>query len=200
MLASSRASPYAYNKCFLCRRMYVCMWEHADVMGQLLAPVSLGGETQALRNAYQLQEFRWKQIVTSPDAPFTRGERSTGFFSLAMCEDWPISWGRAGRCCVQQKGFSRQVGLESQLNWLAPLHSSASPEVLCSNPKRLDEGCLPLTALHISASGQGSVEGSEVSLLALPAVFPAFAGRRQGYSRWKYSSNAIPVVISSTWA
>lgn len=51
----------------------MCVREHADIMGQLPDPVSLGGKTLALENAYQLQQFRWKQIVTSPHAPFSQG-------------------------------------------------------------------------------------------------------------------------------
>lgn len=118
MLASSRASPYAYNKCFLCRRMYVCMWEHADVMGQLPAPVSLGGETQALRNAYQLQEFRWKQIVTSPDAPFTRGERSTAstqpdFSPLRCVKIGPSPGGRQGAAACSRKALAGRLAFKA---------------------------------------------------------------------------------------
>lgn len=123
MLASSRPSPYVYNKCFLYRgRMYVCVREHADIMGQLPDPASLGGKTQALENAYQFKQFRWKQIVTSPSAPFTRGKERTAsmmtrFFFLVMREDWPISWGSADRYLVWQKVLyqagrtSKSVGL-----------------------------------------------------------------------------------------
>lgn len=76
----------------------MCVREHADIMGQLPDPVSLGGETQALENAYQLKQFRWKQIVTSPEAPFTQGEEeavstTSRFFSPVMPEGWPSSWG-----------------------------------------------------------------------------------------------------------
>lgn len=76
----------------------MCVREHADIMGQLPDPVSLGGKTQALENAYQLKQFRWKQIVTSPRAPFTQGEQraastTSRFFSPVMPEGWPSSWG-----------------------------------------------------------------------------------------------------------
>jgi len=33
----------------------MCVREHADLMGQLPDPASLGGETQALENAYQFK-------------------------------------------------------------------------------------------------------------------------------------------------
>lgn len=85
----------------------MCVREHADIMGQFPDPVSLGGKAQALENAYQFKEFRWKQIVTSPSAPFTRGEKRTAsttarFVSLVMREDWPISWRKVEHCSVWQ--------------------------------------------------------------------------------------------------
>lgn len=88
----------------------MCVREHADIMGQLPDPVSLGGETQALEKAYQLKQFRWKQIVTSPDAPFTQGEERAGsttsrFFSPVMPEGWPSSCGSPGKFWRGRLGF-----------------------------------------------------------------------------------------------
>lgn len=80
----------------------MCVREHADIMGQLPDPASLGGETQALEKAYQLKQFRWKQIVTSPDAPFTQGEEGAAsttsrFFSPVVPEGWPSSCRSPGK-------------------------------------------------------------------------------------------------------
>lgn len=108
----------------------MCVREHADIMGQLPDPASLGGETQARENAYQLKQFRWKQIVTSPDAPFTQGEEraastTSRFFSPVMPQGWPSSWGSPGWFQCGRLDFrAGQTGLS--------LPTLLSTKVLCT--------------------------------------------------------------------
>lgn len=118
----------------------MCVREHADIMGQFPDPVSLGGKTQALENAYQFKEFKWKQIVTSPDAPFTRGEKRTAsttarFVSFVMREDWPISWRKLEHCSVWQT-------LVCQAGWTSKLVRSACPAPLSfQSPSSVHKTC-----------------------------------------------------------
>lgn len=132
MLASGRASPYVYNKCFLHRgRMYVC--ERGCRYNGAALRYSLPGR----RNSGTWKCLSVQVIQMETDCNISRctfhpwqGEDCKHDDQICLpCDAWrsaspggtqSIIW--CGRNC-----FIRQVRLQSPLDWLAPLHSSFNP-------------------------------------------------------------------------
>lgn len=138
----------------------MCVRDHADIMGQLPDPVSLGGKTVALENAYQLQQFRWKQIVTSPHAPFSQGWGEGCKHheqTFLPCDVWRMAQLLGEPWLIS----AWQVGFQSRSHWLVPPRSSFNPSSVhrtCFLPSKTlipvsrweDVEHLPLAFLSIS--------------------------------------------------